>query len=86
MIDWIKSSIHERPNEVGNILLFSTLTGLRPEEAQEAIYPIKTKGVEYVNNEKGLPLHYLFPKTIFRTTKKCYISVINKGILDFEIY
>ncbi len=81
MIDWIKSSIHELPNEVGNILLFNTFTGLRPE-AQKAIHLIKTKGDEYVNKEKGLHLHYLFPKTFFRTTKKCYISVINKGILN----
>jgi hypothetical protein len=63
-------------------ILFNTLTGLRPDEAQKAIYLLKIKGDEYVNKEKGLLLHYLFPKTFFRTTKKCYISVINKGILD----
>jgi hypothetical protein len=68
MIDWIKSSIHELPNEVGNILLFNTLTGLRPE-AQKAIYLIKTKGDEYVNKDKGLLLHYLF-SDIFQDNKK----------------
>lgn len=55
---------------------------IKPEEAQKAIYLIKTKGDEYVNKDKGLLLHYLYPKTFFRTTKKCYMSVINKGILD----
>ena len=58
MIEWIKTSIDELPKEVGNILLFNTLTGLRPEEAQKAIYLIKTKGDEYIDKDKGLLLHY----------------------------
>ena len=43
MIEWIKTSISELPNEVSKILLFNTLTGLRPEEAQKAIYLIKNR-------------------------------------------
>ena len=82
MIMWIKTSISALPKEVSNILLFNTLTGLRPEEAQKAIHLIKTKRDEYVNDVKGLLLHYLYPTIFFRTTKKCYISVINKNILD----
>jgi hypothetical protein len=81
MLDWIKSCIHDLPDQVGKIVLFNTLTGLRPDEAQKAIYLIKTKGNEYVNEEKGLLLHYLYPNIFFRTTKKCYISIINKDIL-----
>ena len=38
MMEWIKTSISKLPKEVSNILLFNTLTGLRPEEAQKAIY------------------------------------------------
>ncbi|WP_458746031.1 integrase [Candidatus Nitrosocosmicus sp. T] len=82
MMNWIRSSILELPIEVGKIILFNTLTGLRPEEAQKAIYLIKTKGDEYVNKDKGLLLHYQYPNIFFRTTKKCYISIINKSILD----
>ncbi len=82
MIMWIKTSISALPKEVSNILLFNTLTGLRPEEAQKAIHLIKTKRDEYVNDVKGLLLHYLYPTIFFRTTKKCYISIINKNILD----
>ena len=52
MMDWIRSSISVTPNEVGSILLFNTLTGLRPEEAQISIHLIKTKGDEYVNKDK----------------------------------
>jgi hypothetical protein len=82
MMDWIKSGIHDLPDQVGKIILFNTLTGLRPEEAQKAIYLIKTKGSEYVNTEKGLLLHYLYPNIFFRTTKKCYISITTKFILE----
>jgi intergrase/recombinase len=82
MMEWIMTSISKLPKEVGHILLFSTLTGLRPEEAQKAIHLIKTKGDEYVNKDRGILLHYLYPSIFFRTTKKCYISVINKNILD----
>lgn len=82
MMEWIKSSMQALPDEVGKIILFNTLIGLRPAEAQKAIFLIKTKGTEYVNKEKGLLLHYLYPKNFLRTTKKCYISIINKSILD----
>jgi intergrase/recombinase len=82
MMEWINTSISELPAEVGHILLFNTLTGLRPEEAQKAIHLIKTKRNEYVNEDKGLLLHYLYPTIFSRTTKKCYISVINRNILD----
>ncbi|WP_148687499.1 integrase [Candidatus Nitrosocosmicus hydrocola] len=82
MIVWIRTSISELPIEVGKIILFNTLTGLRPDEAQKAIYLIKTNGNVYVNKEKGLLLHYLYPNISFRTTKKAYISIIDKKIVD----
>jgi intergrase/recombinase len=82
MMKWIKASINQLPKEVGNILLFNTLTGLRPEESQKAIYLIKTRGNEYINKNRGLLLHYLYPNIFFRTTKKCYISIINDEILE----
>lgn len=82
MINWIKSSIRELPNEVGRIMLFNTLSGLRPEEAQNAIYLIKTKRTDYLDADKMLLLHYRYPKTFFRVTKKCYISIMTSSILN----
>ena len=82
MIEWIKTSISKLPKEVNNILLFSTLTGLRPEEAQKAIYLIKTKRTEYVDEGKMLLLHYRYPNMFFRVTKKCYISIVNSNMLS----
>lgn len=43
MINWIKDVSKKLSSEYKNILLFNTLTGLRPNEAQRAIYLIKTK-------------------------------------------
>ena len=58
MMDWIRTSISVLPKEVGNILVFNTLSGLRPEEPQKAIYLLKTKRGEYLDEEKMLLLHY----------------------------
>ncbi len=82
MMEWIKTSISKLSPEVGNILVFNTLTGLRPEEAHKAIYFIKTARKDYVNEDKMLLLHYHYPKTFFRITKMCYISIVNNDILE----
>jgi intergrase/recombinase len=82
MMNWIKTSISELPKEISNILVFNTLTGLRPEESQKAIYLLKTKRKEYLDDDKMLLLHYRYPKTFFRVTKKCYISIMTDSILN----
>lgn len=82
MLEWVKSSISELPKEISNILVFNTLTGLRPEESQKAIYLLKTKREEYLDKDKMLLLHYRYPSSFFRVTKKCYSSIINRSILD----
>jgi hypothetical protein len=82
MIKWIKTTIDEIPKEYGNILLFNTLTGLRPAESYKAIHMIKNKEKEYVDKENMLLLHYKYPSIFFRVTKKCYISIINENLLN----
>ncbi len=82
MMKWIKSSISELPKEISNILVFNTLTGLRPEESQKAIYLIKTKRREYLDEDKMLLLHYRYPNTFIRVTKKCYISIMTSSMLN----
>jgi intergrase/recombinase len=65
-----------------NIILFNTLTGLRPEEAQKAIHLIKTKEWEYIDEERGILKHYQFPETFLRQTKNAYLSIINDEIIE----
>ena len=54
MLDWINRVISVLPDDYRNIILFNTLTGLRPDEAQKFIWLIKTKGTEYIDNKRGL--------------------------------
>ena len=80
MVKWIKDAVNKLPREYGNIILFATLTGLRPDESYKAIDLIKTKPLEYVNND--MLMHYKFPKIISTNIKKAYVSIINKDILQ----
>jgi hypothetical protein len=82
MIRWIKEVSKILPQEYRNILLFNTLTGLRPDEAQKAIYLIKIREKEYVDKDRGILKHHLFPDIFVRQTKNTYISVVNEAILD----
>jgi hypothetical protein len=42
MNKWTKDSVNKLPKEYANIILFATLTGLRPDELYKAIDLIKT--------------------------------------------
>ncbi|HET6588727.1 MAG TPA: hypothetical protein VFG45_01030 [Candidatus Nitrosocosmicus sp.] len=82
MIKCIKEVTSFLPLEYKNVLLFTTLTGLRPDEAQKAIWLIKTKESEYVDNDRGFLKHYQFPSIFLRQTKNTYVSIINDQILE----
>jgi hypothetical protein len=82
MMGWIKEVSQPLPEEYRNILLFNTLTGLRPDEAQKALHLIKTKGGEYIDSGRGLLRHYQYPNIFLRQTKNAYISIINEDILE----
>ena len=53
MSNWVREVISILPKDYQNIILFSTLTGLRPDEAQKAIWLIKTNEKEYIDIKKG---------------------------------
>jgi intergrase/recombinase len=61
---------------------FNTLTGLRPDEAQKAIWLIKTREDEYVDKDRGILKHYQFPSIFLRKTKNTYVSIINDDMLE----
>jgi len=82
MLKWIKEVISVLPKGYQNIILFNTLTGLRPDEAQKAIWLIKTKETEYVDKDRGILKHYQFPDTFLRQTKNAYLSIINDDIIE----
>jgi intergrase/recombinase len=84
MLAWLKKVIHQSDikQEYRNILLFTTLTGLRQSEALESQKMIKNDTQNYINNNTMLLEHFRFPEYFIRKTKKAYISIVNEKILE----
>jgi len=80
MIGWIRNVSSTLPAEYRNVLLFNALTGPGPDDAQKAIYLIKTMEDEYLDTESGILKHYQFRSTFQRQTNNAYISVVNRYI------
>jgi intergrase/recombinase len=81
MISWLKNTCSKLPQKYTNILMFNTLTGLRPSEAYLSIRLIHHNAENYLNNDTKILEHFRFPNFI-RRTKKAYISIINNRILE----
>jgi hypothetical protein len=83
MVNWLKETVSRLPVKYGNIFLFDTLTGLRPDEACRSIILLKEKGQEgYLNKDTMALEHIKFPEIFIRRTKKAYISIATDSILD----
>jgi hypothetical protein len=84
MVEWLKIIIN-LPNlkkDYRNILLFTTLIGLRQLEALKSIKMIKGDSQYYINKNTMLLEHFRFPHFFIRRTKKAYISIVNESILN----
>jgi intergrase/recombinase len=62
--------------------MFILMTGLRPSEALQSIKLIKEDNENYLNKNTMLLEHFKYPQCFIRRTKKVYISIVNKTILD----
>jgi hypothetical protein len=83
LLTWLKEALHVLPPKYSNLLLFSTLTGMRGSECVESVRLIKsvTTSNRYYNPERQILQHYLFPQLFIRRTKAIYISVVNDDIV-----
>jgi hypothetical protein len=82
MISWIKDACSKLPKSHGNILIYCTLTGLRPSEACQSIALIHSDLDNYLNKELMVLEHYKYPQLFIRKTKKAFISLVNDSILE----
>jgi hypothetical protein len=82
MLTWVRDCIHRLPSEYGNIILFATLTGLRPDESIKALSLLKTESTDYIDHERMMLIHYRFPDMFLRVSKKAFVSIINKDLLE----
>jgi intergrase/recombinase len=81
MLTWIKNAMAELPAHYANILLFNTVTGLRPSEAVESIKLLRSDK-NYLNEEQMVLEHFRHPQIFLRKTKKAYVTHVTPEILD----
>ncbi len=82
MLKWIKGVISEIAEPQANLFIFNTLTGLRPIEVFACIGLLHTNIENYWNIDKGILEHYKFPSEFIRRTKKVFISVADKSLIE----
>jgi hypothetical protein len=82
MLSWLKSTFGTLPKAYSNILVYCTLTGLRPAEACASIELIHKDLSNYLSQETMILEHYKYPAQFIRKTKKAYISIVNPPILE----
>ena len=80
MCEWLKEARTKLPPSYGDILLYTTLTGLRAQEAIHSIELVKTDLDKY--RKKDILEHCRYPDLFIRRTKKAYISIIDDSILE----
>jgi intergrase/recombinase len=81
MLSWIKESVSALPTSWSNVIVFNTLTGLRPDEGYKAMELINSDTANYVDRARMLLLHYNYPDSFLRVSKNAYVSVINENII-----
>ena len=83
MIAWVKELHSKLPKSYGSILIYDTLTGLRPQEACESVRLLKNDCNNYLTRRENTMIleHFKYPQFI-RRTKKAYVSIINDQILE----
>ena len=82
MIEWVRDAISKMPEPYYNIIVYNTLTGLRPTEACISLSLVQNDLENYYNKEKSFLEHFKYPELFIRRTKKAYISVINDLIIQ----
>jgi hypothetical protein len=81
MISWLKNTCSLLPKSFSNILIFDTLTGLRPDEACQSLALVQTDLGNYLKEESMILEHYKYPTIFLRRTKKAYISLVSDSVL-----
>jgi len=82
MLKWLKDTISKLSEPDANILIYCTVTGLRPTEACQSIELIQTDLDNYLNTESMMLEHFKYPKLFLRKTKHAYVSIANDSIID----
>jgi hypothetical protein len=82
MLAWLKTALTKLPAQIGNILLYNTLTGLRFSEGVLSIHLVQTDLDHYANKEIGMLENFKYPEFISKRTKKAYLTAYDETILE----
>jgi hypothetical protein len=84
MLQQVKQMIRLVPMDIGNIIKFGCLVGLRSSEIVESVKLINDvdKFSTYWNPDRSVLQHYKFPSIFLRQTKKWFISLVSPDIVD----
>jgi hypothetical protein len=85
MLQRIKEMVQKLPIWAANVVKFRCLVGLRSSEIVESVKLIngdKETFAKYYNPDRQALEHYKFAKQFVRTTKACYISIVDYQILE----
>ena len=87
---WLKQIIHRLPKEYSTVLIFDTLTGLRPNEAVLSCNLItelsnKDKLDSYLDKDLMMLQHFRFPDLFLRKSKNAYVSFITPELLKLVL-
>ena len=81
MLSWLKNAIAQIPKPYANILIYATLTGLRPAEACHSIALIQSDLQGYLKQDKMILEHYKYPEIYIHNSKKAFISIVDDTII-----
>jgi hypothetical protein len=76
MLEYVKQVLAVLPRSHANVVIFATLTGLRPVEACKSVQLIHTDLSNYLNPDLFILEHFKWKDIFIRSTKKSFISVM----------
>lgn len=82
MMVWLSDACSKLPESYRAVLIYDTLTGLRPDEACQSVSLIHDDLRHYLNKDTNMLEHYKYAPIFLRRTKNAYISLSTEEILN----
>jgi intergrase/recombinase len=82
MLEYVKQVLAVLPHSHAHVIIFATLTGLRPIEACKSVQLIHTDLANYLNSDLFILEHFKWKDIFIRSTKKSFISVMTDRLLQ----
>ena len=83
MISQLKVAYSRPDRKFSSILLYCSLTGLRPAEAYSNLRLLKERKEDYLAKDSKLLEHFRFPSIFLRRTKIAYVSTVFERMLEW---